>query len=88
MNIRRNDLHKLDCGLALDAITKTNQTLQPVEVVAVIEPLSETFVGDKQEGALPDEATKLDELIQEIQRKPKRQQPSSSRPRTKHLLDP
>ena len=50
VKIRRKDLHKLDHESALDAITKTNQTAQPVEVVAVCEPLSKTFVKDKQEG--------------------------------------
>ena len=44
VNIRRKDLHKLDHESALDAITKTNQTAQPIEVVAVSEPLSEALL--------------------------------------------
>ena len=33
VNVRRKDLHKLDHKSALDAVTKTNQTAQPIEVV-------------------------------------------------------
>ena len=79
VDIPREDLHKLDYDSALDAITKINHTAQSVEVVAVSEPKSETFVEDKQEEAVPDEATKLDELIQEIQLKPKRKTRSSAK---------
>jgi len=88
VNIRRKDLHKLDHESALDALTNTNQTTQPVEVVAVSEPLSETFVKDKQEGRC---LMKQPSLTNSSKRFHARQSASNAAlpsQSPKHLLDP
>ena len=77
VEVPRDQLHKLDYDVALDAITAINQTAQAVAAPEPSLPAAQPFVEDKQVEELVAEE-KLDKVLEEIRTPTKRRRKATT----------